>query len=643
MKILNLKNIFYLIITSLTVYSLSCYSQDLSHRKSDLKLTVTDQYGSPIPNAVIDVQMKKHAFKFGTQVRDQFFSITENSFNALSNNAKQNLLPNLSGMSVVSSSFDASMGNWQQFGGANLSLSSNESFEGIKSLFISNRSFNYSSPRLYLDQLITNNETYRFSVAVKLASGESGQVGLTIKRVDGSGTNWINFPRIDASDQDWVQIIGDYDHNPVGEVTQFFVYVTGPNSDEGMGNYYVDDFSIETNPTPYTPTWQDIINYRNTVKENFNHAIPTTGLQWHSIDNKGYAIPDAAVNLLQDYGLSVTGASVVWPRDRWPTPNRFLPGSNPSPYVFHSTLVNDRLSQSGIIGRYSSSGSGPNISEWKILNEPINNNYYQSTFVNAGIYSTQNSALSNFFDRADTVRPDAILSINEYNIINSNSDAKAIEYRNFVNNLLALGAPIDRIGIQAHMSWDVTKADITRRINILAETGLPIEITEFDSRDDAGQLTQQQQENLFRDMLEAAFENPSVVGFIMWGFWDPGHWRGNGPLYDAAWNLKQEASPWFGLVRSAWMTNLEDQSLNELGEWYSQDGVFKGTYDFSVTLNGETTVFESYDISANSEYILEIDYTNNIPFIGFWPMIILSALFSVIYFLSFKKEPIKIF
>jgi GH35 family endo-1,4-beta-xylanase len=637
MKISN-KNIFSFIFIFVMIFSFNCYSQDLSHRKSDLKLTVTDQYGTPIPNAVIDIQMKKHAFKYGTQVRDQFFSITENSFNALSDNAKQNLLPDLSGMSVVSSSFDASIGNWQQFGGANLSLTSSEYFEGVKSLYISNRSYNYSSPRLYLDQLITNNGTYRFSVAVKLAAGENGQVGLTIKRVDGSGTNWINFPRVDASDQDWVQIIGDYNHNPVGEVTQFFVYVTGPNSEEGMGNYYVDDFSIETNPVRYTPTWQDILNYRDTVKDNFNHAIPTTGLQWHSIDNKGYAIPDAAVNLLNDYGLSVTGASVVWPRDRWPTPNRFLPGSNPSPYVFHSTLVNDRLSQAGIIGRYSVNGSGPNISEWKILNEPINNNYYQSTFVNAGIYSTQNSALANFFERANTVRPDAILSINEYNIINSNSDTKAIEYRNFINNLLALGAPIDRIGIQAHMSWDVSKADITRRINILAETGLPIEITEFDSRDDAGQLTNQQQEDLLRNMLEASFENPSVVGFIMWGFWDPGHWRGNGPLYDIDWNLKQEASPWFDLVRNAWTTNLEDQSLDSLGEWNSQDGVFNGIYDFVVTINGVSTIFESYDVTSNSEYVLAIDYGNNIPVLSFWWMIIMAVLISSIHTLSLIKK-----
>ena len=251
------------------------------------------------------------------------------------------------------------------------------------------------------------------------------------------------------------------------------------------------------------------------------------------------------------------------------------------------------------------------------MNEPINNNYYQSTFVNAGIYSTQNSALANFFERANTVRPDAILSINEYNIINSNSDTKAIEYRNFVNNLLALSAPIDRIGIQAHMSWDVSKADITRRINILAETGLPIEITEFDSRDDAGQLTNQQQEDLLRNMLEASFENPSVVGFIMWGFWDPGHWRGNGPLYDIDWNLKQEASPWFDLVRNAWTTNLEDQSLDSLGEWNSQDGVFNGIYDFVVTINGVSTIFESYDVTSNSEYVLAIDYGNNIPVFEF--------------------------
>ena len=103
MKFSN-RNIFSFIFIFVMIFSFNCYSQDLSHRKSDLKLTVTDQYGTPIPNAVIDIQMKKHAFKFGTQVRDQFFSITENSFNALSDNAKQNLLPDLYCL-MISTSF----------------------------------------------------------------------------------------------------------------------------------------------------------------------------------------------------------------------------------------------------------------------------------------------------------------------------------------------------------------------------------------------------------------------------------------------------------------------------------------------------------------------------------------------------------
>ena len=127
--------------------------------------------------------------------------------------------------------------------------------------------------------------------------------------------------------------------------------------------------------------------------------------------------------------------------------------------------------------------------------------------------------MANFFIQARAVRPNSILSINEYGIINADSDSAAIEYRDLVNELLALDAPIDKIGIQAHMSRnDISKADIIRRINILAETGLSIEITEFDTRDDANQISPEQQKIIFQDMLEAAFESTAVDGFIVWDF-----------------------------------------------------------------------------------------------------------------------------
>jgi endo-1,4-beta-xylanase len=448
----------WLLVANLGI-GVELFGQDLSHRKSDLTLTVHDAFGNPIEDAIVGVQMKKHAFKFGTQVRDRFFSISETEFNSLNETQKQNLLPNL--------------------------------------------------------------------------------------------------------------------------------------TDLGQSRY--------------TPDWQDAVNYRQAVLSNFNHVVPTVGLQWISFENNGPAVPDSAISIAQENGLTVTGASVVWQRDRWPTPVEFRPESSFDAQDFHDRLIEDRLSANGIMGRYSESGPGPVITDWKVLNEPIHESYYADTFVEAGIYENEVDALADYFIRADSLRSDSVLSINEFNILNSGSDNDVIEYRDLVNNLLAAGAPIDRIGVQAHMSRnDVTKADIVRRINILAETGLGVEITEFDARDDAGQLTPEEQKQVFRDVLEASFESQAVDGFMMWGIWDPGHWRGNAPLYDEDWNVKDEAAPWFDLVQGEWMTELDGLTVDRNGQWIAPDGVFSGLYDFTVTVNGKSKLFSDYDLGLNGNFILAV-------------------------------------
>ena len=153
---------------------------------------------------------------------------------------------------------------------------------------------------------------------------------------------------------------------------------------------------------------------------------------------------------------------------------------------------------------------------------------------------------------------------------------------------------------------DVSKADIVRRLNILAETGLGVEITEFDSRDDADQLTPAEQEQVFRDMLEASFESQAVDGFIMWGVWDPGHWRGNAPLYDEDWNVKGEAAPWFDLVKGEWMTELDGLTVDSNGQWTAADGVFSGLYDFTVTVDGKSQRFSGYDLGSSGSFILAV-------------------------------------
>ena len=436
----------------------------LGHRLSDYTVTVQDKFGNPLPEATLDVQMTNHGFKFGTQVRDQLYAITEEEFNALNDTQRRALTPDLE-----------------------------------------------------------------------------------------------------------------------------------------------DNFNIPR----FIPTWTDVLNHRNAVLDTFNHVVPTTGLQWVAIENSGTSVPEAAVNRATADGQSVTAASVVWQKDRWPTPEAYRSASSPNAQAFHDALIDARLGPSSVLQQFSETGSSPEIDDWKLLNEPLHENYYQQVFVDAGIYTSEVEALADYFLRADAVRPDATLSINEYAVINSQNDDFAIQYRDLIQSLLDAGAPIDRIGIQAHIARnDITKEDIIRRLDILSETGLPIEISEFDMRDDADtpQLNATEQERMFRDILEASFSHPSVDGFIMWGVWDKVHWRGNAPLFDSDWNVKPEAAPWFDLVHGQWKPDLVDAAVSGTGEWVAPIGLYNGDYQFTAEANGVSSV-ANVTVSQDGNYVITVDTT----------------------------------
>ena len=436
----------------------------LGHRLSDYTVMVQDKFGNPLPEATLDVQMTNHGFKFGTQVRDQLYAITEEEFNALNDTQRRALTPNLE-----------------------------------------------------------------------------------------------------------------------------------------------DSFGIPR----FIPTWTDVLNHRNAVLDTFNHVVPTTGLQWVAIENSGTSIPEAAVNRATVDGQSVTAASVVWQKDRWPTPEAYRSASSPDAQIFHDALIDARLGSSSVLQQFSETGSLPEIDDWKLLNEPLHENYYQQVFVDAGIYTSEVEALADYFKRAEAVRPDVTLSINEYAVINSQNDDFALQYRDLIQSLLDAGAPIDRIGVQAHISRnDITKEDILRRLDLLAETGLPIEISEFDMRDDAEtpQLNATEQERMFRDMLEVTFEHPSVDGFIMWGVWDKVHWRGNAPLFDSDWNIKPEAAPWFDLVHGQWKPDLVDEAVSGTGEWIAPIGLYNGDYQITAEANGVSSV-ANVTVSQDGNYVITVDTT----------------------------------
>lgn len=116
--------------------------------------------------------------------------------------------------------------------------------------------------------------------------------------------------------------------------------------------------------------------------------------------------------------------------------------------------------------------------------------------------------------------PGAKLLINDYNITNKPENTR--RYREIVA-LLQKENLVDGIGVQAHAfattaEWpmEVHRANLDH----LAETGLPIYVTEMDidGPTDAEQLAG------YRRVFPVFWEHPAVKGITMWGY-RPGLWR----------------------------------------------------------------------------------------------------------------------
>ena len=52
------------------------------NRKADLRITVQDLQGNKIENAAVSIQMKKHAFKFGSAVDPRYFLESQSQYDA---------------------------------------------------------------------------------------------------------------------------------------------------------------------------------------------------------------------------------------------------------------------------------------------------------------------------------------------------------------------------------------------------------------------------------------------------------------------------------------------------------------------------------------------------------------------------------
>jgi len=214
------------------------------------------------------------------------------------------------------------------------------------------------------------------------------------------------------------------------------------------------------------------------------------------------------------------------------------------------------------------------------------------------------SILWNCFKWAREADPDARLFINDYNVEYNWGQAK--EYRDLIKRIKAMGGPVTGVGMQSHY-WDgfrVNVDELVKNVNIVAEAGLPIRITEYDY---AGDITQKQQSDDFIKVLTVAFSHPSITGMISWGLSDDGAWRTNTGFFDAKHKPKLAADTLLYFTQKKWATNFDSEIT---GENPLEFNAYYGDYEIEVAFGDTVKVFTISCLKSNKDSVFVLNENN---------------------------------
>ena len=150
-----------------------------------------------------------------------------------------------------------------------------------------------------------------------------------------------------------------------------------------------------------------------------------------------------------------------------------------------------------------------------------------------------------------------------------------------------MGAPVTGVGIQAHF-WDCCRPNVdelVKNLNIIAEAGLPMRLTEYDWGKD---LTEKQQVDDFIMVATNAFSHPTINAMICWGLNDEGAWRENSGFFYSDYRPKLAADTLLYYTKVKWATNF-DSTMTE-GNAMNFNAYY-GDYTIEVNFDGQVKEF----------------------------------------------------
>ncbi|MEJ2649230.1 MAG: endo-1,4-beta-xylanase, partial [Sedimentisphaerales bacterium] len=337
-------------------------------------------------------------------------------------------------------------------------------------------------------------------------------------------------------------------------------------------------------------------SYSDFVLDHFEWAVCENEMKWASNEAKRdietYNQADYIANWCASNNIILRGHNVVWETGSqtpgWVSSLGCNTYPNPSNKLEE---IDERINS--IVGRYKGQ-----IVQWDINNEILSGHFYDCL---------GEAGRAHFFELANQIDPECAMYMNEYSG-NSFGSYNGDAYARRANGLIALGAPIEGLGIQAHVKSPFQPEKYYNNVlEELALVGLPIMATEYDTDASAESQRADDLENFYR----ICFSHPSVKGIIMWGFWKNSVWRGSG-IVNSDWTLN-EAGVRYEELLDEWTT--EESNFTDSSGSVSFRG-FYGTYEIKLVVAGrpaESFVIELEPGQTTAQFVFQTNLESTVP------------------------------
>ena len=498
--------------------------------------------------------------------------------------------------------FESGTTGWSGWGPVSFSSSTTQFHAGSRSALIQNRTATWNGISQSLLGVVQPGTNYRISAWVRLVSGGNQPVQLTIQKVDGGGTSYAAVANGTANSTGWTLLSGGYTLTVNGNLTSLTFYVEGPAA--GV-SFYADDFVVEPYDwktqanarieqirkrdvqllivdTAGNPLSNVAVNVKQTrnrfafgsaingnisnpnyaafFRTNFEWAVMENESKWYSNEPSRSNVTYTAANRITNYcatnGITMRGHTIFWA----------VPGNV-------QTWVTNLSNADLLIHLTNRLNSVVNHFKGTFVHWDVNNEMLHGDFFGQRLGGWVNPWM---FQHARSLDPNVKLFVNDYNVVASNETEA---YKQQILGLISSNAPIDGVGAQGHFGATINPLLTEARLDSLADLGLPIWITEYDSSNSDENIRADNLEMLYR----IAFSKQAVEGVLMWGFWAGSHWRGsNAAIVNLNWTLNEAGRRYQSLLAEWRTTNTGPSSVGGVFDFRG----FHGNYDITLTPPG---------------------------------------------------------